>query len=369
MKKLQLLFLAFLVSLTGVQAQFAEDGPYSEAPQSNSQEALFDLQFNFDVGVNGSIGAQSQAGVAYINDEFWVSTWNDNTIHILDSGGNHLNTIVIAGITGTRSMTTDGTNVYIGTAGTEIFVVDPVAMTLSSTINVNTGSDAEARMCTYDPTLDGGAGGFWIGDFGSAIASVDMNGDELSVIDAATHGTAIYGGAVDNITAGGPYLWIHDQSGTAPNRDFITQLQLPGGAPTGLVYDYTGDAPGGNTEVLAGGLFITDTFDPAMHMFIGLCQCSPSNIVFGLELEPILGVDNNDISNFSISPNPANEMISIETGVEGEMQVVIFDILGKQVVNTIMEKAELNISALNAGVYMVQVTQNNNTAVKKLIVR
>jgi len=371
MKKLRLFIMALAVGTVGAFAQVAEAGPAGPAPNGNTPDALFDLQYIIDVGVNGSIGAQSQAGVAFINNEWWVSTWNTDQIHILDAAGAFIQTIVVPGVTGTRSLTTDGTNLYLGTAGLNIFEVDPVAMTVSNTINITTGSSASARMVTYDETLDGGNGGFWIGNFGSDIASVDMSGNELSVIGAGTHGTTIYGGAVDNVSAGGPFLWIHDQNGVAPSRDFVVQLELPSGTPTGVVYDFTADgASAGATDVLAGGLFITDEVDPAMWQMIGLCQCTPSNLIFGLELLPIAGVGDNTLTDFSIAPNPANgSTVTINTGIQAEMQVAVFDVLGKQVINTVLTNNELSVEGLNAGVYMVQVTQQGNTAVKKLVVK
>ncbi len=48
---------------------------------------------------------------------------------------------------------------------------------------------------------------------------------------------------------------------------------------------------------------------------------------------------------------------------------MIFDILGKQVINITVAGEELNISSLKAGVYMVSVTQNKMIATKKLIVQ
>ena len=109
MKKLQLLILALVMGMFTMNAQTQEVGPYSSQPDNS--EALFDLLFTVDVGANGSIGANGQAGIMYINNQWWISSWASDTIHILDASGAFIETIVIAGITGTRSMSTDGTNV------------------------------------------------------------------------------------------------------------------------------------------------------------------------------------------------------------------------------------------------------------------
>jgi hypothetical protein len=366
MKKLQLLFLALIMSVISVNAQFAEVSPVNGSP-TESSNALFDLLFRIDVGSTGSIGADGQAGVAFINNQYWVSTWAADTIHILDAQGNFVETVVITGVTGARSITTDGTDVFIGAAGTDIYRVDPVTKTLLGTIPIlpGGGSNAEARMCTYDETLDGGNGGFWVGDFGSDIASISMFGVTLSVIPSAVHGTAIYGGAIDNVSPGGPFLWIHNQGSS---QDLITQLDPATGIPTGIEYDYAVDMLPGVTGI-AGGLFISDQVSPSAVALVGLCQCTPSNEIFAVELVALAGVNDNNISSLSLYPNPATRgTVNIETSTAGDKQVVVMDILGKTVINTVISGTELNISSLKGGVYMVQVTQNNATATRKLIV-
>lgn len=369
MKKLQLLIMALIVGSISVNAQMRDVSPVAGG-STNSTNALFDLLFTIDSGV--AIGAQSQAGIAFINGQYWVSNWNADTIHLLDEFGNFVETFIVPGITGTRSITTDGTWVFIGTASTIIYRVDPVTKTVDGTIPINVlPSDAEARMLTYDATLDGGSGGFWIGDFGSDIASITMFGTPLTIIPGATHGLAVYGGAIDNVSPGGPFLWIHDQSGTAPSRDFVTQLDPATGAPTGVQYDFTVDGAGaGATEVLAGGLFISDEVSPSAVAIVGLCQCSPSNLIFALELVEILGVNDSNISDFTLFPNPSSRgIVNINTSGQGDKQVVVMDILGKTVINTVISGTELNVSSLVGGVYMVQVTQNSATATKKLIIK
>jgi hypothetical protein len=369
MKKLQLLCMVLAMSAVSLNAQMAEVGPYSDQPDTQ-ENALFDLLFTIDAGA--SIGAASNAGVIFLNNQYWISTWNADTIHVLDATGAFLETFTIAGVTGTRSMTTDGTDVFIGAAGAEIYRVDPVSRILQGTIPIlpGGGSDATARMCTYDETLDGGQGGFWVGNFGSDIAAISMFGQTLSVIPAAVHNTVMYGGAVDNISPGGPFLWISDQSGSAPSQHFLTQLDPTTGVPTGVAYDFTIDAlAAGATDVLAGGLFISDAVSPGNVALVGLSQSSPSNLLFGIELVSSLGVNDNDISSLSLYPNPATRgVVNIETAVQGDKQVIVMDVLGKTVINTTISGTELNIASLKSGVYMVQVVQNDATATRKLVV-
>ena len=84
--------------------------------------------------------------------------------------------------------------------------------------------------------------------------------------------------------------------------------------------------------------------------------------------DTVLGTNDNEISNFSIYPNPTNgNLVNINTSIQGKMQVSVFDVLGKEIINTEISNNELNISSLDSGIYMVRVNQNGVTATKKLI--
>lgn len=377
MKKLLLSFSAIAMTICASFAQSVDafiptgNNGSQVTNQNTSRESneLFDFLYRINVGSTGAIGADGQAGVLFIDNQYWVSTWAANTIHVLDANGVFVETFTIAGVTGVRSMTTDGTNVYMGLASTTIQVVNPVTRLKTGTITVTNSSDAAARMLTYDSTLDGGAGGFWIGNFGSAIASISMTGANLSLIPAATHGTIAYGGAVDNVTPGGPFLWIHDHT-IAGSRDVITQISIATGAPTGVQYDYATEAGGTSTSFLSGGLFISDQVVPDTTALIGLCQCGPSNELFAVELTSNLGVKENSLSNFSLYPNPAKSgFVTIKNTIAGEKQVSILDILGKQVREVKVFNDEINISGLNSGVYLVRITKDDAVATKKLVIQ
>ena len=377
MKKLLLTFSVIILTMSTSFAQSAEAFiPFNNTGsqvtvqnQERSTAALFDFLFRINIGATGAIAANGQAGVVFINNQYWISAWASNLLHILDANGVFIETITITGVTGVRSMTTNGTNLYLGTASTTIQIVDPVTRTKTGTIIVASPAGATTRMLTYDPTLNAGAGGFWIGSFDNAIASVSMTGDQLSSIDATTHGTVVYGGAIDNVSPGGPYLWIHDQTAEG-GRDVITQISIATGAPTGVQYDYA-LAPGGNSiGFVSGGLFISDQVVPDKTAIIGLCQCDPSNEIFVIELMSNLGVKENDLSNFSIYPNPTNTgSITIKTTVPGEKQVAIVDVLGKTVMSATTLNDQVDISKLSSGVYLVRVSKDKIVATKKLVIK
>ncbi|MFY0483845.1 T9SS type A sorting domain-containing protein [Flavobacterium sp. PLA-1-15] len=82
-----------------------------------------------------------------------------------------------------------------------------------------------------------------------------------------------------------------------------------------------------------------------------------------------LGISKNAIEGLKIYPNPVtNGTLYINTTANASKEVVIYDVLGKQVVKTTTENA-VNVSKLNAGVYIVKVTEEGNTATRKLVIK
>jgi hypothetical protein len=74
---------------------------------------------------------------------------------------------------------------------------------------------------------------------------------------------------------------------------------------------------------------------------------------------------------FKLYPNPSNSgFVNITSTALGAIQANVFDMLGKQVViDTTVVNGRLELSSLNAGIYIVKLTQNDRTTTKKLILQ
>ena len=84
----------------------------------------------------------------------------------------------------------------------------------------------------------------------------------------------------------------------------------------------------------------------------------------------VLSADRFEAAEFAIFPNPTTQgFVTIKTTSSQPTAVVAFDILGKQVINTVLKTNRLDVSDLNAGVYILQLTQNGTTTTKKLVVQ
>jgi hypothetical protein len=77
-----------------------------------------------------------------------------------------------------------------------------------------------------------------------------------------------------------------------------------------------------------------------------------------------------NVANFSIYPNPSsNGFVNITSTNADAMSVAVFDVLGKQVINTTINNNRLDVSSLNTGLYVVKISQNNATTTKKLVIK
>ncbi|AWX44099.1 hypothetical protein HME9304_01099 [Flagellimonas maritima] len=77
-----------------------------------------------------------------------------------------------------------------------------------------------------------------------------------------------------------------------------------------------------------------------------------------------------DIEGFKLYPNPVPQgKVFIETALNAPKQILIFDVLGTQVLQTTILGRELNLSNLDKGVYILRVFEKNKVATRKLIIK
>ena len=113
---------------------------------------------------------------------------------------------------------------------------------------------------------------------------------------------------------------------------------------------------------------------PDMMNIIFNCGSQEGTELFIDDLEIIMGGDGiSENANvvFSVSPNPASDVMTINPTVGGSYSAVLFDMGGK----TVWEGSRLNgdtqvdITSLSEGVYFLKVTANGLTRTQKVVVR
>lgn len=68
-------------------------------------------------------------------------------------------------------------------------------------------------------------------------------------------------------------------------------------------------------------------------------------------------------------PNPSSgDVLYITSTNNLNLSVKIFDLLGKEVLNSNVTNNSINIAPLSAGAYIVKISEDGKTATKKLVV-
>jgi len=87
-------------------------------------------------------------------------------------------------------------------------------------------------------------------------------------------------------------------------------------------------------------------------------------------IDGTLGTNDFDASQFSMFPNPATKgFVNIASQLGGDKTIAVYDVLGKQVINTTIANDRLDVSELASGIYIVKISQENSTSTKKLVVK
>ncbi len=90
-----------------------------------------------------------------------------------------------------------------------------------------------------------------------------------------------------------------------------------------------------------------------------------------LEFVPTLGVAKMDVSKFTLYPNPVKDgKLYISSPSGSQKQVAVYSILGQKVLDTkTANNAEINVSKLAKGNYILKITEDGKSDAKKLIIQ
>ncbi|MCR4032978.1 MULTISPECIES: T9SS type A sorting domain-containing protein [Flavobacterium] len=80
--------------------------------------------------------------------------------------------------------------------------------------------------------------------------------------------------------------------------------------------------------------------------------------------------ESTSIEGLSLYPNPVtNGKVYISSKNDLEKEIIVFDILGKKVLQAHLTTKELNVSELPPGVYIIKISEQNASTTRKLIIR
>lgn len=283
------------VEVLGIGKRYAPSVVASDVERNRNVSLFWGFpilrESSFPVNIRPTVTTTNPANPTYVNSflaqggeiavcsdgrYIYSSVHTDNgRINKYDLHGNFLTYFYIRGLEGIRNITFDGENFWVATANTYIYKVDMDAHTI---LEENPISEY-ARHFTYVPELDGGNGGFEVGDWTSSIY-VSRKGAKLGdgPTLAGSAGTAFYNG----------HLYSFEQGGI--NSHTIVIYEYPSNRRIGQIdlEDYLGLS---NVESsVAGGLSIVRTQEGLTFLAIA-AQNTMSNTEFiFLDIANVVGV-------------------------------------------------------------------------------
>jgi hypothetical protein len=309
-----LLMAASAMAAVNLYADVAPNvGPMASYPPST--DAQWDILADWDVET--AVTDFQCVGVEYVNDILWVTAGNSgltvNNLYKYSVSGLTITFVdsfpqPTTSIWGWRDLAYDGTYMYAGDDNTTIHAINPATGALVPGMNIPRPAGlACTRALAYDPVSDS----FWSGNFAANMVNFTRTGSIIWQGAPPAGWSAVYGMTWDAVSPGGPFLWIHDQTGTPQTT--LRQYNPVTHAATGLNHQVP--MLSGLTAQIAGGLTMTSQWNETHHTFIGLVQGTPPlpatslDKVFVMEYLPAGG-----LPDISISMVPVTSPVIVPQG-------------------------------------------------------
>ncbi|AWH86902.1 hypothetical protein HYN59_02535 [Flavobacterium album] len=154
----------------------------------------------------------------------------------------------------------------------------------------------------------------------------------------------------------------------ATNTATLWVNPTPGSTETAGTTNATGSSA---APTILGGMFIREGGNgTAGTGNIEIDELRAGTTFAGVTPTGTAGVKESAIAGLKVYPNPlTGNILNITSNANAAKTVAIYDVLGKQVINTTTSNTSINVSSLTSGVYMVKITEEGKTATKKLVVQ
>jgi hypothetical protein len=245
--------------------------------------------------------------------------------------------------------------------------------------------------------ITGNVDGVYINEFHYDNASTDV-GEFIEVAGPAGTDLSVYTLTLYNGSNNTSYATIAlsgtiDNEGSGVGAVSFDATNMQNGAPDAIALSKTGST---NVQYLSyEGVMSAPAVDgPAMGLNsvdILVSETSSTPIGYSLEYDEattswVIITDDtpgvfaqgtilstrsfNAIDGLKMYPNPlTGNTLNFVSASNADMSIQIFDILGKQVLSSKVINNSVNVANLNAGVYIVKITEEGKTATRKLVVR
>jgi hypothetical protein len=183
------------------------------------------------------------------------------------------------------------------------------------------------------------------GSYTITYTYTDANG----CIGTATNDITVYTAPIVTLTAFDP-ICLQDGA-----------ITLSGGLPAGGEYTGTDVSAGTFTPTSAGSATVT-------YSYTDLNQCS-SAATQSILVNDCASIEENNLLNVTVSPNPASDVIVISTDAQ-DAHFTVFTEEGKTALTTRAIKngsATINVSQLASGIYFIKINAHSGTETHKVI--
>jgi len=260
---------------------------------------------------------QFSAEQAIATDGFFIytSSWQrPGEFNRYTPEGEYVETFVIENVGMIRNMSYDGTYFYGTEASNIIFKLDLDNQVLVDSITTDI---ADIRHCSFNRQDGSLLAGSW-----NSLYRVDTaTGTSTQIRDDLTN---IYSSAFDNLSPGGPYLWLFSQ--TSQNNGpsaYIRQFDISSGDYTNKTH-YLDDI-GLSSSSLAGGICASEKINEGKFVLLADVQNpSSNNVIATYEIGRTNSVVTPDIKSGELQPNESMKIAIKEHATEtGEFAATI----------------------------------------------
>jgi len=304
-------------------------------------------------GISGFSGDGSQATAAQFDGSTDMGFDSIGNMYISDGGNLRI-----------RKIDTSGIITTIGGTGVAGFSGDN-GLAVNAQMNPTNEITADKYGNVYFHDGD-------VGSVHSRIRKIDTNGI-ITTLTGDSSGYSGDGGLAINAKIFGALVIAVDKSGNVFFADLLNnRIRMINGS-TDIINTVIGTGVNGfngdghtalNTEInYPYGV----TFDNNGYLYF---SDNGNGIIRKTDITVGIQQFKNDIQ-LTVYPNPSNGNFAVETNYTTEKQnLQLFDVTGKMVLSqTLNNKANINASSLDNGVYFLQVKTNQNISTQKVIVQ
>ncbi len=199
----------------------------------------------------------------------------------------------------------------------------------------------------------------------------DITNNSMSIsFDKSEEATTIV--SLEVIPNGSFYLpWYLNNSagatlyeGNASGSDIVTEVfELDLNECYSFIIEYTGNGIPGD------GYFLLDNSDGTV-IYYGLGSTFSEDVTVPFKVTTVSGIEENNLKNISVYPNPANKYIYINSTNHLTNQITLTNISGKEVFSDFSNKNKaeysIDISSFNSGIYFVNIYTEEEIITKKI---